>query len=99
MASLIEIYQEAATTGNSLFPSGLTLYNGPFNNGIDGTQVAGVGGIGIGYTNLTSNVYKPTNPSYENASIVGNIPYSGNETYSANSIMSPPAAGPYQGHY
>jgi hypothetical protein len=98
MASLIDIYQNASTTGTSGF-TGLPLYYGGFNNGIDGNQVLGVGGIGVGYNNWTSNVYKPTNPSYQNAAIVSVFPYQGDQTYSAGSTVSPPNAGPYQGHY
>lgn len=98
MAALIDIYQNAAINNTTGF-TGLNLYYGQFNNAIDGTQVNGVAGTGIGYNNWNYNVYKPTNPSYESSAIVGNIPYVGDQTYSAGSTVSPPNAGPYQGHY
>jgi hypothetical protein len=58
MASLINIYNSSATNNQSGF-SGAPLYNGGFNNGLDGQQVNGVGGSGLGLTNSTSNPFKP----------------------------------------
>ena len=90
MASLIDIYQNAATTNQSGF-SGAPLYNGPFNSGLNGTQVNGVGGSGLGLTNSTNNPFTP-DPTYQNASTGQNIPFAGTNTYSAGSPLSPPDA-------
>ena len=97
MASLIDIYESAATTGQSGF-SGAPLYNGGFDNGLDGQQVNGVGGSGLGLTNSTSNPFTP-DPSYQNSGTGQPIPWVGTNTYSAGSPLAPPSAGNYQGHY
>jgi hypothetical protein len=98
MASLIDIYESSATINQSGF-SGAPLYNGVFNNGLDGQQVNGVGGSGLGLTNSTSNPFKPINPTYQNSSTGQTIPFVGTNTYSAGSSLAPPDSGDYQGHY
>lgn len=97
MASLIDIYEESATNGQSGF-SGAPLYNGGFENGLDGQQVTGVGGSGLGLTNSTSNPFTP-DPTYQNSSTGQTIPFAGTNTYSAGSPLAPPSSGDYQGHY
>lgn len=82
MANLLDIYNNPASVGITTFEQGL-----------EGQAVLGTGGSGIGLNDATSNVYKPTSPSYQSNAVVSGGPYDGAETYSLNGAGSDMTAG------
>lgn len=82
MANLLDIYNNPASVGITTFEQGL-----------EGQAVLGTGGSGIGLNDATSNVYKPTAPSYQSTTLVSGGPYDGAETYSLNGAGSDMTAG------
>ena len=77
MANLLDIYDNPTIANVSVFEQGL-----------EGQAVVGTGASGIGLTNSTSNVYRPTAPSFQSITLLSGGPYNGTETYSEGGVGS-----------